>query len=83
MDDLFLGIGAAILLQTYLLGTVLYGWVQEMWLAVEDGNYVWILENDTKIVRDWYASSATYIFSIVWLPPLAPSSITSSNILRL
>ena len=72
MDDLFLGIGAAILLETYILGTVLYGWVLDMWQAIEGSNYVWIFENDKKIVQYWYSASATYIFSIVWLPLSPP-----------
>jgi hypothetical protein len=64
-DDLFLGIGAVILLQTYIVGTILYGWVEQMYAALDEGNYVWLLENDVRIVRFWYSTSATYIFSIV------------------
>jgi hypothetical protein len=64
-DDLFLGIGAVILLQTYIVGTILYGWVEQMYAALNEGNYVWLLDNDVRIVRFWYSTSATYIFSIV------------------
>jgi len=30
LDDLFLGIGAAVLLETYIVGTILVGWEQEL-----------------------------------------------------
>lgn len=64
-DDLFLGIGAVILLQTYIVGTILYEWVEQMFQAFNDGNYVWLFDNDVRIIRFWYSTSATYIFSIV------------------
>jgi hypothetical protein len=65
LDDLFLGIGAVILLQTYIVGTIVVGWVDELTVALESDDIVWILNNDTRIIRYWYSTSATYIFSIV------------------
>lgn len=65
MDDLFLGIGAVILLQTYIVGSIVVGWVEELNAAIERDDIVWILNNDTRIIRYWYSTSATYIFSIV------------------
>ena len=65
LDDLFLGIGAVILLETYIVGTIVVGWVDELTAAVERDDIVWILNNDKRIIRYWYSTSATYIFSIV------------------
>ena len=70
MDDLFLGIGALILLHTYIVGTIVVGWVEELTEAVERNDIVWILNNDERIIRFWYSTSATYIFSIVSGPSL-------------
>jgi hypothetical protein len=65
IDDLFLGIGAVILLETYILGTVVAGWAQQYNIAVAEDNIVWILQNDARMIKYWYSTSATYIFSIV------------------
>ena len=70
LDDLFLGIGAVILLETYIVGTIVVGWVDELTAAIERDDIVWILNNDTRIIRYWYSTSATYIFSIVSTPSL-------------
>jgi hypothetical protein len=67
MDDLFLGIGAAILLQTYIVGTFVAGWAEELNAAFARNDLAWILSNDVRIVRFWYSTSATYIFSVVRL----------------
>src|SRR5271155_4012361 len=68
LDDLFLGIGATVMVQTYIVGTILYGWVEELDAAIAGDNIVWILDNDHRIIAYWYSTSATYIFSIVPLP---------------
>lgn len=68
LDDLFLGIGATFLVQTFIVGTIVYGWVEEMNAAIARNDLGWILENDHRIVAAWYSTSATYIFSIVSSP---------------
>jgi len=60
-----LGIGAAVLLETYIVGTILVGWGQELNDAIARDDMVWILNNNARIIRYWYSASATYIFSIV------------------
>jgi hypothetical protein len=70
LDDLFLGIGAAIMLQTFIVGTILYGWVVELNQALERDDFAYILDNDHRIVKFWYSTSATYIFSVVMPPPI-------------
>src|SRR5271155_701200 len=56
------------MVQTYIVGTILYGWVEELDAAIAGDNIVWILDNDHRIIAYWYSTSATYIFSIVPLP---------------
>jgi len=53
------------MVQTYIVGTIVYGWVEELNVAIATDNIVWILDNDHRIVAYWYATSATYIFSTV------------------
>jgi hypothetical protein len=67
LDDLFLGIGAVVLLQTYIVGTIVAGWAEEFYQAIATDNFVWILENDARLIRWWYSTSATYIFGIVYV----------------
>ena len=56
------------MVQTYIVGTILYGWVEELDAAIAGDDIVWILDNDHRIIAYWYSTSATYIFSIVPLP---------------
>jgi len=53
-----------ILVETYAMGTVVGIWIQELFEALVDGNILWAIENDTRILRYWYSTSATYIFSV-------------------
>lgn len=57
------------MVQTYIVGTVLFGWVQELNAAIATDNIVWILNNDHRIIATWYSTSATYIFSTVHTAP--------------
>lgn len=52
-------------METYVVGTVLIGWVRDMDDAVQRGDLVFLLENAPRLVRYWYSTSATYIFSVV------------------
>jgi hypothetical protein len=54
-----------VLLETYIVGTIVAGWALEFYEAVATDNFVWILENDARLIRWWYSTSATYIFGIV------------------
>jgi len=56
------------MVQTYIVGTIVYGWVEELNTAIATDDIVWILENDHRIIAYWYSTSATYIFSIVHPP---------------
>jgi hypothetical protein len=62
------------MLQTYIVGTIVYGWVVELNAAIAQDDIVWILENDHRIIAYWYSTSATYIFSIV--PPQLEDAYT-------
>ena len=46
------------------MGTVVVNWVQVLETALADDNIVWVLDNDGRILRYWYSTSATYIFSV-------------------
>ena len=52
------------------MATIVVGWVDELNAAIARADFVYVLENDTRIVRYWYALSATYIFGIVRQWPL-------------
>src|SRR5271169_2385057 len=65
VDDVFLGIGAATLLETFVIGTVVATWADQLETAYEDGNYVYVLANATRLIQYWYSTSATYNISIV------------------
>lgn len=65
LDDLFLGIGGLILVETYIVGTVIIGWVRDLDDAAQRGDFVFIIENAPRLIRYWYSTSATYIFSVV------------------
>jgi hypothetical protein len=73
LDDLFLGIGAFLLVQTFIVGSVIVGWVDDLNAAFADDNFVWLLENEGRIIKYWYSTSATYIFSIVQIQFLSSS----------
>jgi len=61
-----LGIGAIIMLETYILGTVVSTWVQGLEDAIQTGDLIYILDNAPRLIRAWYSTSATYIFMIVY-----------------
>ena len=65
LDDLFLGIGGLILVETYIVGTVIIGWVRNLDDATQRGDLVYLIENAPRLIRYWYSTSATYIFSVV------------------
>jgi len=65
LDDLFLGIGGVILVETYIVATVIVKWVRALNAALAEGDLLYVLENAPKLVRYWYSSIATYIFSVV------------------
>lgn len=65
LDDLFLGIGGLILVETYIVGTVIIQWVKDLDDAVQRGDIVFLLNNAPRLIRYWYSTSATYIFSVV------------------
>ena len=65
LDDLFLGIGGLILVETYIVGTVIISWVRGLDDAVQRGDILFVLDNAPRLIRYWYSTSATYIFSVV------------------
>ena len=77
-----MGIGAAVLLETYIVGTILVGWEQELNDAIARDDIVWILNNNARIIRYWYSASATYHFSIV-CKSIIIKGLTGSGLLNL
>jgi len=64
-DDVFLGIGAAVMIETYVVGTVVAGWVEDLEAAIARNDIVYVLEYSPRLIKYWYSTSATYIFMIV------------------
>jgi len=60
-----LGIGAIVMIETYTLGTVVAGMVNDLTAAIARNDIAYLVENSPKLIRYWYSTSATYIFSIV------------------
>jgi hypothetical protein len=60
-----LGIGAIVMIETYTVGTIVSGWVQDLEDAIARDDIVYILNYAPRLIRYWYSTSATYWFMIV------------------
>ena len=65
LDDLFLGIGAILLLVTFSVGTYVVELADDVKRAMASGNVMGVSDRVDTILKCWYTASATYNFSVV------------------